>query len=79
MVKFYLFYNKLVNLKTKKITNFKLIRLHLQNKIILKKMFISTTSHISIPNKYVAVRSGQFPFLFVIPFSIIVCCLFLTD
>ena len=28
-------------------------------KIILKKMFISTTFHISIPTKYFAVRSGQ--------------------
>ena len=45
--------------QNKKITNFKLICLHLQNKIILKKMFISTTSHISIPNEYFAIRSGQ--------------------
>ena len=34
------------------------MRLHLQNKIILKKMFISTSSHISIRTEYFAVRSG---------------------
>ena len=42
MVKFYLFITNWKALK-QKITNFKLIRLHLQKKIILK-MFISTTS-----------------------------------
>ena len=49
MVKFKPFYNKLVNLKTKKIPTFKLIRLHLQNKIILENMFIPTTSQHSHP------------------------------
>ena len=48
MVKFKPFYNKLENLKTKKITIFKLLRLHLQNKIILE-IFIPTISQHSHP------------------------------
>ena len=59
MAKFKSFYNKLVNLKTKKITTFKLIRLHLQNKIILEKMFIPNTSQHSHPSEYFIVKSGQ--------------------
>ena len=47
--KFWAFFNKLVNLETKKITAFQLIRLYLQNKIILEKMFIPTTSQHSHP------------------------------
>ena len=41
MIKYHLFYYKLVNHKIKKITSFNLFRVHLQKKMILQ-MFIPT-------------------------------------
>ena len=52
MVKYWPFYNKLIDHKLKNIISFNLIRLHLQKKIILEL-------YIAVPTKYFTVKSEQ--------------------